>query len=237
MHLPPVQSVSYSEFYVSGDVTIHESAVVAPGVILNAAPNSRIVIGAGVCVGMGTVLSACHGAIEVEEGAVLGAGVLTIGQVKIGSNACIGSATTIFNASVDKKAVIPAGSLIGDTSRQVTILVEAEIDNSKASVGDNNSSTPKKEPKHEEARKKSSVEPERKLESEERREETESSSQVKSDESAVEPTVEVDTRQTEPELSPQTSKSQVIGQVYINQLLVSLFPERNSFKRSQQDKE
>lgn len=231
MHLPPVQPVSYSEFYVSGDVTIHESAVVAPGVILNAAPNSRIVIGAGVCVGMGTVLNACHGEIEVGEGAVLGAGVLTIGRVKIGSNACIGSATTIFNASVDKMAVIPAGSLIGDPSRQVAIVVEAQTDNSKASVADNNSSTSVQESK------KSPLKPKRKLESEERPEKTKSPSEVESSKSAVESTVEVDTHQTKPESSSQPSKPPVIGQVYINQLLVSLFPERNSFKRSQPDKD
>jgi carbon dioxide concentrating mechanism protein CcmN len=197
MHLPPVQPVSYSDIYVSGEVIIHESAVVAPGAILNAAPNSRIVIGAGVCVGMGAILNACHGAIEVEEGAVLGAGVLTIGRVKIGSNACIGAATTIFNASVDKMAVIPAGSLIGDTSRQVTILAGTDLPSSERTVQEQSS--------------------------------------VEADSPPVEPTVQVEPHQVEPEASPQSSKSPVIGQVYINQLLISLFPERNSLNRPNQD--
>jgi carbon dioxide concentrating mechanism protein CcmN len=197
MHLPPVQPVSYSDIYVSGEVIIHESAVVAPGAILNAAPNSRIVIGAGVCVGMGAILNACHGAIEVEEGAVLGAGVLTIGRVKIGSNACIGAATTIFNASVDKMAVIPAGSLIGDPSRQVTILAGTDLPPSEPTVQEQSS--------------------------------------VEADSPSVEPTVQVESHQVEPEASPQSSKSPVIGQVYINQLLISLFPERNSLKRPNQD--
>jgi carbon dioxide concentrating mechanism protein CcmN len=245
MHLPPVQPVSYSDIYVSGEVIIHESAVVAPGAILNAAPNSRIVIGAGVCVGMGAILNACHGAIEVEEGAVLGAGVLTIGRVKIGSNACIGAATTIFNASVDKMAVIPAGSLIGDPSRQVTILAGAETDNSPASVADNNGfSTPEREFKNDKLSEESLTKSDEVLKSKKLPVETDlpssertvqEQSSVEADSPPVEPTVQVEPHQVEPEASPQSSKSPVIGQVYINQLLISLFPERNSLNRPNQD--
>jgi carbon dioxide concentrating mechanism protein CcmN len=125
MHLQTLQSVGIgwnstpSPVCASGDVTIHPSAVIAPGVILQAAPNSRITIAEGVCVGMGAVLNACEGTIEIGNGATLGAGVLMVGSGKIGSRACVGAATTIFNQSIAPWQVIPAGSLIGDSSRSV----------------------------------------------------------------------------------------------------------------------
>jgi carbon dioxide concentrating mechanism protein CcmN len=213
MYLPLVEPVSYSEIYVSGEVIVHESAVIAPGVILNAAPNSRIVIGAGVCIGMGSVLKACDGAIEVEHGAVLGAGVLAVGQVKIGGNACVGAATTIFNASVDEMAVIPAKSLIGDTSRQVTILVDVETNGAKAPIRE-------PEPTHEESSNGAQA-----------------TVRADSEEPAEEPTVQVESHNAEPEPPSPNSKSSVVGQVYINQLLVTLFPERDLFKRPKQNSE
>lgn len=110
---------SPSQVCTSGDVTIHPSAAIAPGVILQAAPNSRIIIAEGVCVGMGAVLNACEGTIEIDNGATLGAGVLVVGCGKIGSRACVGAATTIFNQSIVPWQVVPAGSLIGDSSRSV----------------------------------------------------------------------------------------------------------------------
>jgi carbon dioxide concentrating mechanism protein CcmN len=105
--------------YISGEVTIHPSAVLAPGVILQAAENSKIIIGPGVCVGMGAILQVHEGTLEVEAGANLGAGFLMVGKGKIGANACIGSATTVFNYSVEPGQVVPSGSILGDTSRQI----------------------------------------------------------------------------------------------------------------------
>ncbi|MCC5631176.1 transferase [Nostoc sphaeroides CHAB 2801] len=106
--------------YISGEVTIHPSAVLAPGVILQAAVNSKIIIGPGVCIGMGAILQVHEGTLEVEAGANLGAGFLMVGKGKIGANACIGSATTVFNCSVEAGQVIAPGSILGDTSRQIT---------------------------------------------------------------------------------------------------------------------
>ncbi|MBD2576934.1 hypothetical protein [Oscillatoria sp. FACHB-1406] len=117
MPLQPLQFIETAYVQVSGDVTIHPSVAIAPGTILRAAPDSRIVIKSGVCIGMGVVLSACGGAIEIETGASLGPGVLIVGRGKIGANACIGGVTTIFNASVEPMQIVPAGSIIGDTSR------------------------------------------------------------------------------------------------------------------------
>ncbi|MEC4813689.1 MAG: transferase, partial [Scytonema sp. PMC 1069.18] len=107
--------------YISGEVIIHPSAVIAPGVILQAALNSKIIIGSGVCIGMGSILQVHEGTLEVEAGANLGAGFLMVGQGKIGANACIGAATTIFNCSVEPGQVIPSGSILGDESRQVSM--------------------------------------------------------------------------------------------------------------------
>jgi carbon dioxide concentrating mechanism protein CcmN len=105
-------------------VIIHPSAVIAPGVILQAAPNSKIIIGSGVCIGMGSILQVHQGILEVEAGANLGAGFLMVGQGKIGANACIGAATTVFNCSVESGQVVAPGSVIGDSSRRITVSAE-----------------------------------------------------------------------------------------------------------------
>ncbi|MBD2499414.1 transferase [Anabaena azotica] len=119
MSVPPLRLHNNFESYISGEVTIHPSAVIAPGVILQAAANSKIIIGAGVCIGMGSILQVDEGTIEVEAGASLGAGFLMVGKGKIGMNACIGAATTLFNSSVAPALVVPPGSILGDTTRQV----------------------------------------------------------------------------------------------------------------------
>lgn len=93
--------------------------MIALGVLLHADPNSRIAIAAGVCIGMGTVLHAHKGILEIEAGAILGAGVLVVGGGKIGANACIGSTTTIFNTSIEPGQIVAPGSLLGDTSRSI----------------------------------------------------------------------------------------------------------------------
>ncbi|GBF55785.1 carboxysome protein CcmN [Microcystis sp. 0824] len=212
MSLPPVQPISRSEFYVNGDVTIHESAIVAPGVILRAAPNSQIIIGAGACLGMGTILTAYQGVIAIGAGAILGTGVLVVGRGEIGENACIGSTTTIFNASVAAMSLVPSGSLIGDTSRQITIEVSATP------------SEPERPPLPEPEPVVSQVSP------------------VPSMEEVVAETVASpwDNEEMVAEASPaetrepasttnRPNQASVVGKVYINQLLVTLFPERHRF--------
>ena len=119
MHLPTLPWSSNSQVYVEGDVSIDASAAIAPGVILRADPDSQIVIAAGVCIGMGAVLHACGGTLEVEAGANIGAGVLIVGKSTIGANACIGAVTTIWNTSIEPWQVISAASVLGDKGRQV----------------------------------------------------------------------------------------------------------------------
>lgn len=119
MYLPQLPLSSNYHLYVQGDVRIDPSAVISSGVILQADPDSTIIISANVCIGTGSILHADQGTLEVEVGANLGAGVLIVGQGKIGANACIGSLTTIYNGSIEPRQVIPSASLLGDTGRQI----------------------------------------------------------------------------------------------------------------------
>jgi len=127
MSVPPLRLYNNFETFFSGEVIVHASAVIAPGVIMQAAPNSKIIIGSGVCIGMGSILQLDAGTLEIESGANLGAGFLMVGAGKIGTNACIGSATTVFRSSVEPGKVIPAGSVIGDSSRSLSETSTKEI--------------------------------------------------------------------------------------------------------------
>jgi carbon dioxide concentrating mechanism protein CcmN len=205
MHLPPIHTISTLDIFVSGDVTIHESAVVAPGAILQAAPDSRIIVEAGACVGMGVIINAYQGDIEIKSGAILGAGVLMIGHGKIGHNACIGSTTTILNTSVEPMTVIPAGSLIGDQSRQMILSAEL-IEEPEAKQGKLNGSEPSM---------------------------TDSFSDPFLEETEVITENEPTTATTEVK---ESVEGPVVGQVYINHLLFTLFPERRHFQNNSQQK-
>ena len=85
------QPINTEQYCTSGDVTIFPGAAIAPGVLLQADVGSRIVIRAGVCIGLGCVIHASHGTITINDGANLGAGVLLIGDVTIGARACLGA--------------------------------------------------------------------------------------------------------------------------------------------------
>lgn len=120
MSLPLLPPTSDTHFTVSGNVTVHPGSAIAPGVILQADPGSRIIIEAGVCIGMGSLLHACSGHLVVGQGAILGAQVLLIGPVQIGANACLGPGVTVFDSTVAEGAVILAGSYIGNAGRSPT---------------------------------------------------------------------------------------------------------------------
>jgi carbon dioxide concentrating mechanism protein CcmN len=110
--------------HLDGNVTIDPSAAIAPGVLLQAEPNSRITIGAGVCIGAGSIVHASGGNIDIGTGACLGRGVLIIGSGSIAPNACIGAGTTIIDPQIEDGAVIPPHSLLGDRSRGEVAVVE-----------------------------------------------------------------------------------------------------------------
>lgn len=196
MYLPSVQPFNHPEIYINGDVHIDPQAILAPGIILQAAPNSRIVIKAGACLGMGTVLNAYQGTIEIEAGAVLGSGVLIIGNCQIGANACIGTASTVLDTKIESMTMIPPGSLIGDESRT---FVESPSPESESE-----SPLPTTEKEAEEV------------------------APIVED-VVVKP--EAETVGT-PEIPHNPKDSVVIGEVYINQLLLTLFPEGKNLRSS-----
>lgn len=211
MYLPPPQPTLNHDIRVSGDVEIHPTASLAPGVILQAAPNSRIVIGADVCIGMGAIINACQGTIAIGSGAILGSGVLIIGKCKIGDNCCIGTSSTIFQEDVAAMSVIEPGSIIGDASRQVEVnRVEPQSDRP-------GSKTPSS---HLNGK---------------------SNSASKGTDRVSEPEVVVDRNsesvpQTDTaESTVQKPKSPVVGQLYINELLVTLFPYKKGSDSNSQN--
>ncbi|MCE2717444.1 MAG: transferase [Dolichospermum sp.] len=234
--------------HIYGDVIIHPSAVLAPGIILQAATNSRIVIGAGVCLGMGSILQVSEGILEIEAGANLGAGFLMVGQGKIGANACIGAATTVFNYSVAPGQVIASGSILGDTSRQV---VEASAEEPESS-----NSQPEKPEKQEQVISSTQLSVAAFLEFQHQStpvsppsptpksqsppvEET----AVVSDSTSEETTLPESTEECSDHLKPSESNlethnifgTQIYGQGSINRLLSTLFPHRQSLGNQNSD--
>lgn len=166
-----------------GKVRVDPSATIAPGVVLQATNNSSIIIEAGVCIGLGVVITAYKGQIILNQGVVLGAGVLVIGAMEIGADTCIGRASTILNTSIPSEQAIAAYSVVGDQSRPP----EDSQGNPNINGGktqSNNESSPGQDP----------------------------------------------TRSSKSETAPPSqtrgidSKSPVIGQVYVNELLLTIFP-------------
>ena len=265
MYLPPLQPIANSEIQICGDVEIHPTASIAPGVILKAATDSRIVIGPDVCLGMGVIINAYNGSIEIEAGVALGSGVLIIGSSKIGANACIGTTTTIFNASIAAMTVINPGSLIGDHSRSwqedddedsktLTKLTDSTTEafvNGKKTISENNLTSDKgliAEPTAEEEESKTTIS---NLESDTNSKKatiydnsladqglTDNSANIADSDpweteeiSTITSQVEVENQDQNSETSPRLA----IGKVYIDQLLVTLFPHKNSLNNQPQN--
>ncbi len=221
--------VNRPDIYISGDVRIDPLAVIAPGVVLQASPNSYIAIASGACLGMGTIVQAHQGHIKIETGAMVAAAVLIIGQSTIGANACIGYGTTIFRASILAGTVIPPNSLIGDLSRRAPIdsPVQSQAKSTEArktqrqqttnttaddpwtaGIGDRPSTASTS--KHE-----SIIIPEMMPD-------------ISSQENPLESPQEISTTSQEfvQKNNPDAPKAPVVGQVYINQLLMTLFPHQ-----------
>jgi carbon dioxide concentrating mechanism protein CcmN len=110
--------------HLYGSVSIDPSAVIAPGVLLQAEADSQIKIGAGVCIGAGTIVQAARGNLYIEAGVCIGRGVLIVGSGSIDRDACIGAGTTAIDPHVEVGAVIPPNSLLGDRSRSEVSVVE-----------------------------------------------------------------------------------------------------------------
>jgi len=241
MHLPTLTLTSNSHIYVEGDVSIDEGAVIAQGVILQAAPDSKIIIAAGVSIGMGSILHAQGGTLEVEASANLGAGVLVVGKGKIGKNACIGSLTTIWNHSVEPWEVVPAASILGDKGRQV-----ADISDSKASpsTGHSSSNVPNQEGDSTKTTAQESLNGQISSPSEvastDRTDEesiTDSNNVSQTDQVYAEPSQSESSSESSPQAaSPATENNKpVSGQGSLDQLLKTLFPYNQSLNSPSQD--
>jgi carbon dioxide concentrating mechanism protein CcmN len=113
--------------HLDGNVSIDPSAAIAPGVLLQAEADSRITIGAGVCIGAGTIVHAAGGNLDICMGVCLGRGVLIIGSGTIESNACIGAGTTVIDPQIAAGTAIATHSLIGDRSRGEVSVVDEPV--------------------------------------------------------------------------------------------------------------
>jgi carbon dioxide concentrating mechanism protein CcmN len=112
----------------AGNIAIDPSAIVAPGVVLLAEGTNRIAIGAGVCIGAGSIVRATGGNVTIGAGVCIGREVVIIGTGSIARDACIGAGTTTIDPQIEEGAVVPPHSLLGDRSRgEVKVVAEAEI--------------------------------------------------------------------------------------------------------------
>jgi carbon dioxide concentrating mechanism protein CcmN len=213
MYLSPLQLSSNSQILMSGDVVVNEGAAIAPGVILQAEPGSRISIAAGACIGLGVILQAREGTLEIGAGVILGAGVLVVGAGKIGANACIGAGTTLIDPCIDQMQIMPAGSLIGDTSRQASAEATAAAPTAAPTSPETpEATTPPVAPP---------IEP--------------------PSPAPTPPQTPPETATDAPESTapepPQPGETPTIlyGQAHINRLLGTLFPHRQAFNRSEEN--
>ena len=198
---------------MSGDVVVNEGAAIAPGVILQAEPGSRISIAAGACIGLGVILHAREGTLEIGAGVILGAGVLVVGAGKIGANSCIGAGTTLIDPCIDQMQIMPAGSLIGDTSRQASAEATAAAPTAAPTSPETpEATTPPVAPPIEPPAPAPTPPP-----------------------TAPETTPDAPESTAAEQPQPGETPTILYGQAHINRLLGTLFPHRQAFKRSEEN--
>lgn len=237
MALPILQPSSIDTTQIRGDVTIDQSVIIASGVILNATQGNKIIIRAGVCLGMGTIITAYHGDVEIKENAILGSGSLILGNCIVGSQVSLGASVTVYQTNIEAMSVIPAGSIIGDRSRQVNNLKEEIINSAPAPVNSHTqtiiegikngfaqnikidnlpvtaeNNNPPSERQNQEI---ADSAPENHQES--------PTSEIKENQESETEILNSDVWEETP---PQVNT--VVGQVYINKLLFTLFPEKQN---------
>lgn len=100
---------------------IEPGAAIAPGVLLQADPCSRLTICSGVSIATGAILHAHGGPLTIEPGASIGSYVLILGAGHIGTTACIGAEATILNPAIAPGEIVPPKALLGDTSRRIAL--------------------------------------------------------------------------------------------------------------------
>jgi carbon dioxide concentrating mechanism protein CcmN len=121
----PPRSISDTHYCVMGDVTVDSTAAIAPGVVLQAASGSRIIIEKGACLAGGVCIQSRQGILKVGAGASLGANVLIIGHGTVGADACISPSSTVVNPQIAQSVILPPCSLIEPASQVATRQVNA----------------------------------------------------------------------------------------------------------------
>ncbi len=221
MSVLSLPATGHTQIYVSGDVKIDETAAIAPGVILQASDQGRIIIKAGACIGMGTVLTANQGTIEIGEGAILGAGVLIVGSGKISDRACVGTASTLIETSVGEMEIIAPGTLLGDSSRQETLSSSASHTKPEA-----NGSHPPSQPDHSPpAATHTSAENNGSQVNGHSPNPTQSDSDTGEDDPQTPPDANSSSQKQPP------SSTTIYGQTHIERLMVTLFPHKEKTKK------
>jgi carbon dioxide concentrating mechanism protein CcmN len=112
MNLQPLHPIDEVQSWIYGDVRVHPTATIAPGVLLQADPGSTIDIAAHVTIGMGSVVHARSGVVTIDQGANLGAGVLLLGAVHVGSHASLGASVTVVDQAIARNQVVAPGTLL-----------------------------------------------------------------------------------------------------------------------------
>ncbi|NJN75977.1 MAG: carbon dioxide concentrating mechanism protein [Synechococcaceae cyanobacterium RL_1_2] len=188
----PLQPLSHHPALICGEVRMDPTVVIGSGVILQATTDSSITIEAGVCIGVGVVITAHQGQVMIKQGVVLGAGTLIIGIVDIGEETCIGRASTIINTSIPREQVIAPFTVVGDRSRQINQASRDRHDTPNP-IPDHQGVSGNPEPLNENL----------------------NQSTTRSSSFPV-------------ENQGKTKKSPVIGQVYVNELLLTIFNQNDS---------
>jgi carbon dioxide concentrating mechanism protein CcmN len=223
MSVLSLPKTGHTQIYVSGDVIIDETAAIAPGVILQATANGRIIIKAGACIGMGTVLTANQGTIEIGEGAILGAGVLIVGSGKISDRACIGTASTLIETSVNAMEVIAPGTLLVDSSRQETLSSPPASNNH--TEPESNGSHPSPQPDISPPAATSAAENNGSQVNGHTPNPTQSDGETAEDNHQTPPDSDSSSQQQPP------SSTTIYGQTHIERLMVTLFPHKEKTKK------
>ncbi|KPQ40509.1 MAG: hypothetical protein ACLFM4_13945 [Phormidium sp.] len=255
----PISPLEREDVFVSGDVTIHANAAIAPGVVLQAGQDERIVIADGVCLGLGVVLHARRGDICIKAGANLGAGVLIIGACTVGPYASVGAASTIIDTDVAADQVLAAGTVLGDRSRPQERLDERADEGRPHGGRSPNQDLPDELPSPWE-NESSNESSEESIISQDSREESSQDPSEASPDSPGEPTDLAKSSSPSPEREsdpppsegpsntsdseattnspskPAVVKRLIYGQVHLNQMLTTLFPHAQHLKsRSDSD--
>ncbi|WP_017292634.1 hypothetical protein [Geminocystis herdmanii] len=243
MSLPILQPSTIDTTQIRGDVTIDRNVIIASGVILNATSGTKIILSSGVCLGMGTIITAYDGDIEIKENTILGSGSLILGSCVIGSQVSLGASVTIYNTSVEPLTVIPAGTIIGDRSRKVELKEEKKDNGNFSEVSEVKQEKKEAPPINNHTQTiidgikngfatnldNHIVENNNDVSDTDDRTIEKNIPENEPDSAQVEDNLETEIMNEQEVSEDNTTKvNTVVGQVYINKLLFTLFPERKT---------